>query len=115
MFEAVANEQQKGCKERKRLKKLDVRQALTTLTVRKFLNLFGSNNLEAWVHAPASLGLFSAEGGQFVGGHGMSADHRLKTAAGFSEIWDAVTIKRVRAGDGTVVLPGRRLAMHMLV
>jgi hypothetical protein len=71
--------------------------------------------IKSWVHALASLGLFSAEGGQFLGGHGMSADHRLKTAAGFSEIWNGVTIKRVRAGDGALILPGRRLAMHMLV
>ena len=33
---------------------------------------------KAWPLAPASLGIFSAEGGQFVGGHGMSAEHKLK-------------------------------------
>ncbi len=71
--------------------------------------------IKSWVYAPASIGLFSAEGGQFIGGHGMSADHRLKTAAGFSEIWNGVTIKRIRAGDGLTILPGRRLSMHMLV
>jgi len=43
---------------------------------------------KAWVSAPASLGLFTAEGGQFVGGHGMSVDQRLKTAATYSQIWD---------------------------
>jgi Protein of unknown function (DUF3987) len=37
--------------------------------------------IKAWSNAPASLGLFSAEGGQFVGGHGMSPDNKLKTAA----------------------------------
>jgi hypothetical protein len=70
---------------------------------------------KAWANAPASLGVFSAEGGQFIGGHGMSPDHRLKTAAAFSEMWDGKTIKRVRASDGVTILPGRRLAMHMLV
>jgi hypothetical protein len=70
---------------------------------------------KAWVHAPASLGLFSAEGGQFIGGYGMSQDHRLKTAAALSEMWEAKTIKRIRASDGVTILRGRRLSMHMLV
>jgi hypothetical protein len=71
--------------------------------------------VKAWLSAPPALGIFSAEGGQFVGGHGMSADHRLKTAAAFSEIWDGRPIKRVRAADGVHVLYGRRLSMHLMV
>jgi Protein of unknown function (DUF3987) len=70
---------------------------------------------KAWVNAPASLGLFSAEGGQFVGGHGMSPDHRLKTASALSELWDGRPIKRVRAGDGVMILNGRRLALHIMI
>jgi Protein of unknown function (DUF3987) len=70
---------------------------------------------KAWVNAPASLGLFSAEGGQFVGGHGMSPDHRLKTASALSELWDGRPIKRVRAGDGVTILNGRRLALHIMI
>ena len=62
-----------------------------------------------------SVGVFSAEGGQFLGGYGMSKDHRLKTAAALSGIWDGEPIKRVRRGDGVVLLPGRRVAMHLLV
>jgi hypothetical protein len=62
-----------------------------------------------------SLGLFSNEGGQFVGGHGMSTDNRLKTAAGLSDIWDGSAIRRSRAGEGTSVLPGRRLSMHLMM
>jgi Protein of unknown function (DUF3987)/Primase C terminal 2 (PriCT-2) len=71
--------------------------------------------LKAWKHAPASLGLFSAEGGQFVGGHGMTDEAKLRTAAALSELWDGVPPKRIRAGDGVSILPGRRLALHMLV
>lgn len=71
--------------------------------------------VKAWVHSPAALGIFTAEGGQFVGGHGMSLDHRLKTAATFSEIWDGRPIKRIRAMDGVTMLPGRRLSMHLMV
>jgi hypothetical protein len=60
-----------------------------------------------------SVGIFASEGGQFIGGHGMSDDAKLRTAAGLSAAWDGEPIKRVRV-DGTIVLPGRRLAMHLM-
>jgi hypothetical protein len=47
-----------------------------------------------------SMGIFSAEGGHFIGGHGMSEEHKLMTAAGLSAFWDGAAVKRVRAGDG---------------
>jgi hypothetical protein len=62
-----------------------------------------------------SLGIFTAEGGQFIGGHGMSDEAKLRTAAGLSSTWDGEPIKRVRAADGVTVLPGRRLAVHLMV
>ncbi|MDQ3556749.1 MAG: DUF3987 domain-containing protein, partial [Gemmatimonadota bacterium] len=62
-----------------------------------------------------AVGVFSAEGGQFVGGFGMSQEHRLKTAAALSGLWDGEPVKRVRAGDGTIVLPGRRVALHLMM
>ncbi len=61
-----------------------------------------------------SLGIFASEGGQFIGGHGMSEDNKLKTAAALSSLWDGAPIKRVRVGDGVSVLPGRRLAAHLM-
>jgi hypothetical protein len=61
-----------------------------------------------------SVGIFSAEGGQFIGGHGMTAENKLRTAAGLSSLWDGTPIKRVRAGDGTSTLPGRRVSMHLM-
>jgi hypothetical protein len=61
-----------------------------------------------------SVGVFSAEGGQFVGGHGMSDEAKLRTAAGFSCLWDGTPIQRVRAGDGASVLPGRRVCLHLM-
>ncbi|MCR9061805.1 MAG: YfjI family protein [Rhodobacteraceae bacterium] len=61
-----------------------------------------------------ALGLYSAEGGGFIGGFGMTGDQRLKTAAGISSVWDGEPIKRVRAGDGSVVLAGRRLSVHLM-
>ncbi len=60
-----------------------------------------------------SLGIFASEGGQFIGGHGMSDDAKLRTAAGLSAAWDGEPFKRVQA-DGAIVLPGRRLAMHIM-
>jgi Protein of unknown function (DUF3987) len=62
-----------------------------------------------------SVGVFSAEGGQFIGGHGMSEDNRLKTAAAMSSLWDGEAVRRVRAGDGITILPGRRVAAHLML
>src|ERR1700730_13901592 len=71
-----------------------------------------------------SLGIFATEGGQFVGGHGMSDDAKLRTAAGLSKLWDDGETRRVRSGDGAtrrvrpeadaVTVPGRRLAVHLM-
>ena len=63
----------------------------------------------------ASLGIFATEGGHFIGGHGMSDDNKLRTATGLSAVWDGDAIRRVRAGDGPYILPGRRLAVHLMV
>jgi Protein of unknown function (DUF3987) len=59
-------------------------------------------------------GIFAHEGGQFIGGHGMSDEAKLRTAAGLSSLWDRGTCNRVRGGDGATVLPGRRVAMHLM-
>lgn len=61
------------------------------------------------------LGIFSDEGGQFVGGHGLSSENRLRTITGLSGLWDGSPIKRVRVTDGASVLPGRRLALHLMM
>jgi hypothetical protein len=61
-----------------------------------------------------SLGLFSDEGGSFIQGHAMSDDARLRTVAGLSSLWDGKAIRRIRGGDGSSVLPGRRLAIHLM-
>ena len=61
-----------------------------------------------------SFGIFSDEGGRFIGGHGMKQENQLKTAAGLSHLWDGRAISRVRAGDGAALLPGRRVSFHMM-
>ncbi|MFK7875858.1 MAG: YfjI family protein [Paracoccaceae bacterium] len=62
-----------------------------------------------------SLGLFSDEGGQFLGGHAMNSDNRQKTLAALNDLWQGNPIKRTRAGDGHATLYGRRLAVHLMV
>jgi hypothetical protein len=62
-----------------------------------------------------SLGLFSDEGGQFLGGYAMNSDNRQKTLAALNDLWQGNEIKRTRAGDGHATLYGRRLAVHLMV
>jgi hypothetical protein len=62
-----------------------------------------------------SLGLFSDEGGQFLGGFAMSQDNRQKTLAALNDLWMGNAIKRTRQGDGAFTLYGRRLSLHLMV
>lgn len=61
-----------------------------------------------------SIGLFSDEAGLLIGGNALSSDNALKTMARWCKLWDGAAFDRVRAGDGSGVLYGRRLAMHQL-
>ena len=61
-----------------------------------------------------AMGIFSDEGGSFIGGHGMSPDAKLRTIAGLSGIWDGSLIKRVRALDGSSIIGGKRVALHLM-
>lgn len=62
-----------------------------------------------------SVGLFTDEGGRFLGGPAMNPEHALKTLSGLSELWDGKEISRARGGDGIHVLYGKRLAMHIMI
>ncbi len=62
-----------------------------------------------------SLGIFADEGGQFIGGHGMNSDNRLKTLAALNDLWQGKPIRRTRAGDGAYTLFGKRLAVHLML
>lgn len=62
-----------------------------------------------------SIGLFTDEGGRFVGGHAMNSDNALKTAAGISSLWDRGEAKRTRAADGHSTIHGKRLSMHLML
>ena len=61
-----------------------------------------------------SLGIFSDEGGQFLGGHAMNSDNRQKTLTALNDLWQGNPIRRTRAGDGHSTLFGRRLAVHLM-
>jgi hypothetical protein len=62
-----------------------------------------------------AIGVFSNEGGQFIGGYAMNNDNRLKTAAALSKLWEGEPIKRVRQSDSFCVLRGRRVCLHLLI
>jgi putative DNA primase/helicase len=62
-----------------------------------------------------SVGLFATEGGKFIAGHSMADDHKIRTAASLSNLWDGMPIRRLRVVDGSMFMPGRRLAMHLAV
>lgn len=60
-----------------------------------------------------SIGIFTSEGGAFIGGHGFSDDAKLRTAATLSMLWDDGSSSRVRAGDGACTVEGKRVSMHL--
>ncbi len=62
-----------------------------------------------------SLGLFTDEGGRFIGGHAMRPEQRLKTMAGLSELWNGSAITRIRVGKPMSILYGRRFSCHLMV
>lgn len=60
-------------------------------------------------------GVFSAEGGLMLGGHGMSEESKIRTAALLNTLWDGSPIRRRRVLTGSMFLPGRRCSMHLMV
>ena len=60
-------------------------------------------------------GLFTAEGGLFVGGSAMNDETRMRTGALLNTLWDGDPIRRLRVGTGAAFLPGRRCSAHVMV
>jgi len=56
-------------------------------------------------HGLPSMGLFSDEGGQFLGGSTMSKDNMIKAITHLSTLWDGSPIDRSRAMAGKVCVP----------
>ncbi len=62
-----------------------------------------------------SVAVMSDEGGQFFGGHSMKRENALKTAAGFSKLWDGATLSKSRASAEPVLLCGKRVSLHLMI
>lgn len=62
-----------------------------------------------------SLGMFSDEGGKFLGGYAMSKENMTNTITGLSKLWDGDPIDRLRGGDGLTILYGRRFSVHLML
>jgi hypothetical protein len=59
-------------------------------------------------------GIIGAEGGQFIGGHGMAKDAKLRTITGLCQLWDGKAIKKARSGR-IKLLFNRRAGMHLMI
>lgn len=64
---------------------------------------------------PCSQGIFTDEAATILGGYGMSAEQRGKTAGVFSKLWDAGHLSVSRATGGRVERYGCRVALHWLI
>lgn len=65
--------------------------------------------------AQSSIGVFTAEGGEFLGGHSMREERRAAGYAFYLKGWSGEALDAVRGGTGTSVLLGRRMSMHIMV
>jgi len=61
-----------------------------------------------------SIGLFTAECGQFIGGYSMQKENQLQMASVLSELWDGEPLSRVRGGEDPERIKGRRLSIHLM-
>lgn len=61
------------------------------------------------------VGVFSAEGGEMLGGHSMRDERRMSGLSFYLKAWGAESLDSLRGGDGLTVLLGRRVALHVLV
>jgi hypothetical protein len=70
---------------------------------------------KSYIDGCPSHGIFSDEGGQFIAGHAMRDDRRTHAGAALSDLWQGKPIKRLRGGEGTLILPNRRLSVFLQV
>src|SRR5262249_25115652 len=66
-------------------------------------------------HNVRDVGLFSDEGGKYLGGFSMKDEQRLATTANMNAAWDAKPVQRILAREEPFTLHGVRLAMHLMV
>lgn len=70
---------------------------------------------KALMNSLPTLGIFSTEGGQFIGGHAWSPEARLRSSTALSKLWDGADLDRVRSGEGITVIRGKRVALHLML
>lgn len=58
--------------------------------------------------------IVTAEGGQFIGGHGMSKDSKTRTTTTLNAAWSGESITRIRS-NRTIHLENVRLGFHVMV
>ncbi len=63
----------------------------------------------------SSQGLFSDEGGSFIGGFAMRPETRLNTISRLSSLWDGIPVRVTRQGAGTYTLRNKRLSLHLMM
>ena len=63
-----------------------------------------------------SIGVFSAEGAVCSSGPlPWPRSSGSRTATAYAEFWDGEIFKWIRAGEDTLILPGRRVSIHLMV
>ena len=63
----------------------------------------------------SSIGVFSAEGGEVLGGHSMRDSGRMAAMAFFLKGWGGESLNSMRGGAGFTSLLGRRISMSIMV
>jgi len=61
------------------------------------------------------VGVFSAEGGEMLGGHSLRDERRMSGISFYLKAWSAEALDSLRGGEGLSVLLGRRICLHVLV
>jgi putative DNA primase/helicase len=61
------------------------------------------------------VGLFSAEGGEMLGGHSLREERRSAGLAWLLKAWGGETLDALTRSDGLSILLGRRVALHVMV
>jgi len=71
--------------------------------------------LMAMLKGQSHIGLFTAEGGELLGGHSMREERRTAGLAWFLKAWGGEALDTLTKGDGLCVLVERRVSIHALV
>lgn len=63
----------------------------------------------------SSVGVFSPDGGDVLGGHSLRDDKKAAGMAFFLKGWGGESLDTLRGGAGLTTLLGRRISMHLLI